>query len=261
MKRLFILVISLIFSFSVCGMAFAAPVDKVLYEQQEIKDLNVLWDRANQGIKDDNKFNFKSVIQGAPIGYDTEDKVTVQKLKEVQLADGKTETSYAATVFSGVKKPKQAASLNFDIRSLLADSKSWNEGDPATYSVQHVSTFYYNSYIDSQHQWKYVQPLKISSTWYRNDSSVAITNSNFGAQWEGSTDAQGSSYTWVKDSDYTYLGTPSIGTQYTKLIKSIPNLGYVNVSVAGGYVVFQQNSSLKRNGSSWNFTSAYKFTY
>lgn len=107
----------------------------------------------------------------------------------------------------------------------------------------------------------WVKPVKIDCKWYRVDSTVTISNSRYGAEWAGETSSSGGSLSWVDDSDYNYVSSPSFGTLYTNVIKSIPNSGYVNCSVVYGHVAFQQKDTLSRGGSSWTFQSQYVFQY
>lgn len=251
MKKLLALVLSIIFTVSLSNTSFASSGENIIEKNDQITDLNILWDRASRGISDDNSLKFKGEIKDNVEKFIVDKKSTTQLIKKVKKADGKIESEYATTVFTVITEPKKIASLSNKILYQVADSRSWDEYDSSV-SVRQVATYYYLKYSDGNLTW--IKPQKIDCKWYTSNS-VAVTSVKYGAEWAGETDFNNGSLSWVNDSDYSTLSSVSFGTLYTNTIKTIPNDGYVNCSVAGGYVAFGQQCKCTRGTSSWTFKS------
>ena len=241
---------------SICGSAFGTDGGKVVLEKNEITDIKILYDKASNRDTDDptDIKKFKAVLEGAPGYMVANKKVTTQKVREVEHADGSIESFYVTTTFADIKKPITLASTSNNLAwCLLAASKGWDEDD-SSISWRHVGTFTYSSYRDpSTNLW--VKPEKIDCKWYQLDSQVALTEGKYGMQWWGSNGS-----TFVGDSDYLYTPIPvSLGSNYSNTCKSVGGGGYINVTPIGCYVAGVQQSKLKRNTTTWTFKSDYLF--
>lgn len=263
MRKSLTMLLVLVFISLICTQAFAATNPEVILEKEEIKDLNILWQRASCGVSDikSDIDNFRAELKNAPVNMVVEKKATTQILKKVKRTDGNVETYYATTFFTilkdkdkDVKKSASTlklASLNsVKLPIMVAASKGWDEYDDS-YSIRHVGTFYYSSYRDSN-TILWVRPEKVEAKWYRADSSVSISSSRYGAEWLG----YNTSGKWCGREDYSNPLPMSWGKLYTN---TISNDGYINCTVAGCYVVGEQRDTLTRGGSSWESLSGYLF--
>lgn len=84
---------------------------------------------------------------------------------------------------------------------------------------------------------------------------IRLNVARTGMEWWG---YNGSST--VGDSDYYYPTIPlTWGYTYNNTCISVGGNGYIDVTPAGCYAVFQQKSSLKRYSTTWTFISDYMF--
>lgn len=269
MKKATTILLMLIFVMVTVSQAFATTQPEIIFQQKEIKDINKLWQKANKGISDlpSDAERFSAVLKDAPSNYVVDKKATTQILKKEKKNDGTIITSYVTTTFAIVKDndKKEGKSTLSDSRNdvklastklpdgileLLAASKSWDEYDDS-YSIRHEGKFYYSSYTDAS-SILWVRPEKVEGRWYRDDSSVSITSSRYGAEWLG-LNPNGE---WCGDSDFNNPLPISWGNLYSN---TISNDGYINCSAGGCYVVGEQRDQLQRGGSSWRFLSNYVF--
>lgn len=271
MKKTATILLILIFVMVTGSQALATEQPEIIYQQEEVKDINKLWQKANEGITDlsSDVENFKVQLVNAPSNYVVDKKATTQVLKKVKKADGTVITSYVTTTFAIVKdKDKDGKESNRAILGhrngillastklpeglfrLLAASKPWDEYDDS-YSIRHEGRFYYSSYRDADYI-LWVRPEKVEGRWYRDDSSVSITSSQYGAQWCG-FNADG---VWCGDNDFRDPLPISWGSLYSN---TISNDGYINCTAGGCYVNGEQRDQLSRGGTSWEFLSNFLF--
>ncbi|MEG6511356.1 hypothetical protein V6C32_05490 [Desulforamulus ruminis] len=259
MKKIFILFLSLVITVSMCGMSFASPAETILEQKDEITDLNLLWDRACEGLSDDKSFEIKAELKADSKDFISETKSTSQLLKKMKDEKGNIKSYYATTVFSKFKNPNKIASLNnYQIGRLVASSGRWDEKDPNTLSVTQVATYYYTKQILNGFTW--IKPEKIICRW-ETSNLTAVSNGKYGCKWQGETDFDGGSFYYTSDEDYVTTSSITLGTSYTNTIDPVPNDGFVNCSNMCGYVEFLQSCKCTRGGSSWSFQSNYRWQY
>jgi hypothetical protein len=241
--KLAILSLTVIFVLMFTGTCFAS--EKVLFEAKKIDDIDQLIDRAKKGITDDanDRKNFKASLKNAPHDLELENYVTTQKLKEVQREDGTIVTSYVTTMISDIKKLPNLAFACSDWLFLLA----WDTNDPS-YSMRHVGNIHYIEYRDSYGLY-YVKPQQSDYTWYRLDTQVNITSSQYGCEWY---DASHHGNNYKSPLPITY------GKTY---YSPDPNVGYIQCTALGYHVAFKQDDYLRNAGGNqtWEFCSERLF--
>lgn len=245
MKKIITMFLVIILTLSLSVFAFASTDDSgVIFEREEIKDVDELWERASKSITDDDTLIVKSEILDSNVNLKIKNKSTSQALRKVKKKDGAIETLYATTVFTSISKPVKVASLT---KIRVADSGRWDTWDPNG-CVNTVATYYYWKQIRGNYV--FIKPTKLDCKWFAINSTT-LSNGKYGAEWEGETKFTGGSYVW--NNDYATVSTISLGQLYTKVIKDIPNDGYINCSVGGGFVAFTQTCKATRGGSSWTW--------
>ncbi len=244
------MILSLIFTLSICGMSLASQEDSILIQKSQITDLSNLWERASKGISDDDSIKVRNELDGANVDKFIVDKrSTTQLLKKVKKNDGIIESEYVTTYFTTIYEPKKAASSLSNILFRIADSRNWDERD-SSMSARQIATYYYLKYSDGNLTW--IKPQKIECKW-DTSNLVAVSNGKYGAEWRGESNFSGAG--WVSSSDYNNVPSITLGTLYTNTINTIPNSGYINCSTGGGYVAFVQQCKCTKGSSSWTFKS------
>lgn len=260
MKKRFIAVMCAMF----CVLMFAMPVmanaatsgdtassnsiaPKIVYQANEIKDLDQLWQRAINNETDIPRIPFKDNVSlnGAPTSYISDLKQTTQKLEEIQNTDGTTATSYATTTFA-LANPNTSTS----------GSKNWNLYD-GSLTIQHIGTVYYTETTDvsggASQDW--VNVTGYYCRWQRAQDSQITTENSYYALWyygsNGNNFVGSHTNNYVPPTwGYTYYTAPSFG-----------GLGKgINVQPYGCYIVAKQEDTVCRSsGSQWDFTSEYEW--
>jgi len=139
---------------------------KLLYQSQEIKNVDKLFERAKNGVSDiesDKEGNGAvSQILKNKEGKQRDVRLykTTQKLKEIKLANGETETQYATTVIASVSR--------------TYDGNRSDSGSDVSVSVKSSSTFYWSNVTINgisciKHQ-------GASGSWVISDSNISISN-------------------------------------------------------------------------------------
>jgi len=249
-KQSILIVLFVFLTLLVTGTAFANQGEKVLFQADEITDLNILRERAEKRITDDTQDinRFKANLKNATGDTYIKNYATTQKLKEVKREDGIVITSYAVTVFSDLKEKKESdfiklASLTTDRGILLASNGSWNDDD-ITSLITHVATYYYSQYRDGNN-FLWVSPQQMTNVrWIEGTDSCVITSARYGCEWSD-RDHQGNNYaypdvTWIYDNTYS---------------RPDPGVGYIDCTSFGCHVVFEQRDQIQRYGSTWEFVT------
>lgn len=165
-----------LFSFSSVSICFGAPInansdEKIVFETEPITDLDILYERAENGISDkrEKMINTKAVLQ--KIGSNKLSEIdivqTTQCIKITEEDKGQKQTSYATTIFASIP----------NLPSLLKsyDEYDYDEDEDSTYSVRAYSTIYWNEYED-QYEILYGNLEKVIGGWQILDSRVYLSN-------------------------------------------------------------------------------------
>jgi hypothetical protein len=161
LKKIIGISLTLLLSLSMYSSAFAAKSENTLYEANEIKDLNVLFNKAFNGETDfkEDKKQFKTQANLTNENDKTKTKVatytTTQKLKVVEK-NGEKQTDYATTVFAVANVGMSASSSG----SSNVYKDTWDNG----LGIQAYSTYYY-SYTDDGPGAVYKKLTQASGGW------------------------------------------------------------------------------------------------
>jgi hypothetical protein len=173
--------LSLLLAPAAVASAATNHTPEVIYQKQEIKDLNQLMERAKKGISDAEAPNFKAVSQ--LVNKHTDEKLnaktmqTSQLLKDVVFPDGLQEKDFTTTVFASGVIPNTSQQLSYD-------------GTDSSISVSASSTFYWNEYTGSDGH-TYMNMTSASGYWTQLDSSVFLSNPRYTLVQNGGTLAGG----------------------------------------------------------------------
>lgn len=170
-KRFLCLMVTLVFFFNVFSVsgAFASSSPqihqvnpKVLFQKDEIKDINELFQRAKNNKSDINiKFNPKATLK------DDRGNIkklatyhTTQWLKKLEYSNGAEENFFATTAF--VVVPESTISSKYN-----------DKLDPQTYGVKAYATIYWTNVTDNgTTYWKFT---KASGGWQILDGTITIS--------------------------------------------------------------------------------------
>lgn len=239
MKKLFtlLLMLTLLLSSVAFQTAHAKTVPtatkKIIFQKQEITDLNTLFNRAINGKSDISTGNLRSSIklsddkdniQTNDINKPTVNQyITAQVLKESQTNTG-VEKDIAVTTF---------VTVNPLVTSSTRSGSKWD----SSYAVKAYSTIYYSSKIGSNGM-TYYKLTRAKGGWTNGDSSISLSGRKVvmgcsGNEAEQRVTHYPSGMTW----DYY---APSSWVYVSGVLK--PPVG------ATSYV------TLKRGGSTWTLT-------
>lgn len=202
MKKLLLsITFTLILLMNITSVAFASATEEinaneeyiVAEEFEEITDLDVLYQRAKNGVNEDMSVNIDlklNAVNVSPLGpgLETEDYTTSQLLKVETNDDGEVMETYATTTFTDVYDTS-----NVSINPYGSGSSYQDQLDP-TLGLRAYSTVYYNTLTKSGVSHRDL--TKVSGGWSILDSKYAITNQKvtYGAKgwsrYEGGTNGQ-----------------------------------------------------------------------
>lgn len=238
---------------------------RIIFEQEEINDLNILFDNAKKGITDYYGISTaKAELVNAKTGKSEAVKAftTTQLLKKVRLSDGQIKNSYATTNFSvltkkQVDKIKDQTSKSFSVQEYRNmydytwDSTGgvkaystiyWDEFPSTTFPItgsiqmEYVQGGYYN--YDTLHLGAKDNIVMMFQDGLSDVTGGGIFQNNSSNPWEPSS----STYTyyrpsgWVKVQDYQSSKVGSVN-QITIYTKSNPSntwlLNHQNLKYSG----------------------------
>ncbi len=251
-KKIILLLLCMILTFATSNVAFTSEKKvndyQTLFKQTEVTDISILWDRANKGEGDiEPKGSLtNSKLTNAPQNIIVDTKSTTQKLKQIKHLNGIIQTSYATTVFDTI--------VDTDESAVPLSADSWDRWD-GSYSFNHVSTYYYNIFVENNYTW--VQPSQMVSRWYKSGNDVSLVDAKTGFYWQGYNgvnQVSGEKYVWPLNEYNISYGSP----YWTSVSPSeIGGREYIRCAAVGERVVFEQVSILKRVNTTdtWTFTS------
>lgn len=237
LKIFFIMFLAAILcSWTTISIAIAGPNEqkneneRLIFETQEISDVNKILERAKHGITDlpgdTDKVHYN--ISG-PQGASVKKYVTTQKIKEIQKGN-KTIRTYITTAI-------------FDIEAICSTQK--DEVDTAI-SWRNVLKMTYDRITYNNENWGEI--LNIESTWTRLDSQVICKDAYIlagcnGLRFEGGTN--------VSKRSQRDIGYPDSGYTYNLIPPS--EWGHTCYTNDYTYIAAGSRSTLVRGSSSWKF--------
>jgi len=161
---------------------------KIVYEQKEITDKEILLERAKKGISDTDNNEIKEIdVKNARTGEVKKAKLytTTQKLKAEMLTSGGTRETFATTTIAEY------------------DGSRSNSGDDESYSVKAYSTFYWNE--ENHNNIKHLRLINATGSWVSSDSQIRTLYHKarllaFGWTFEGIWSSQQQDFTNVTSS-------------------------------------------------------------
>lgn len=199
---------------------------KIIFQQEEITDLNVLYEKAKKEKKDSSPS--QAILKGAK-GSTEIDTISTSQLLRVTENNGVSEETYSVTYF--------AEPTNAQLEA-LAENSSTRYKDDDSYSGRISSTFYYTNTTTAGQP--AVQLERASATFTILDSSVAMSNKQM----------------WLGASGWTSGGTVSQVTgRYTvtgnyRLVYAPSNWDPIATAPYKNFGVNAQ-ATLSRGGSTW----------
>ncbi|MED3645609.1 hypothetical protein P4475_02005 [Halalkalibacterium halodurans] len=170
-----------IFSLFLFNLTATAAKEKVIYEAEEITDINELYERARNGISDEpiknqNLPNWELTEKETEIRmnkhmseieeYATNQLLSVKKVGDVEVKE------YAATVFADIDLKEHSFEENDSFVSILGSTNrsKWDD----SVSVRAYSTIYFTE--STYRGMDYVRLDKVTGGWQRSDTSVSLSN-------------------------------------------------------------------------------------
>jgi hypothetical protein len=253
MKRFKLLMLSacLFTIFSIPMSAFAQgnssisnidkPKHNVIFSKAEIKDKDLLLERAKKGISDSDISKLPASLKNQHFVL-TDNKgnkkpiktvLTTQLLSEVQTPEGNIQ-NYALNVISDNK-------VSSVISPLATGGSQSNDGYDATYGVQSYSTIYYSIVFASPNQ---MRLDRVTGGWSLLDGSLALSNKSvvYGTTGTGTNS----------------LPVTQSATKYPSGWSFDYSTGFSKYVLAGGtwrpVIGATTKCTISRGGSSWTFS-------
>lgn len=230
-RRLFSLaVVAMLLVASASTYGYTAPRDlKVEFEAKEIKDKQVLFERAKKGITDlnDDKILTRGKLINVRTGKDEPARIytTTQLLKVETLPNGSKQSSYVTTGF---------------VVSPLDYAQYYDYNWDSTYSVKAYGTIYWNWWYDPNGV-SYFDLAKVDGGWSIADSTCSLSGQYAIVAENG----------WVYESGYHQQTTTKYPSGLT-FAYSAPST-WEPVSSSGNYQVGQTTyTRINRGGSAWD---------
>ena len=242
---MFVMIFMLLSSASVYADEYPSGFDSnTLYESAEIKDVKILFSRANSGISDiANEKGIKSAkITNLSSGEEKniETKSTTQLLKRKKSKNGAITNNYATTSFATIKNS------DLNVMSLLRNKYDYATED-RSYSVRAYSTIYWDEVVSDGIT--YYTLDHVSGGWSILDSQATISNRFVRLGQNG----------WVYGYGWKQQYTPwmSVSSIYTKYAyTSWSPVSSTSTNFVGG----SQRCIITQQGSSWWFVFAHNIT-
>jgi len=168
---------------------------EVIYQKQEVKDLNLLYDKAQKGITeiDQKHFAKNAEIQNQTTGltYKAKTFATTQLIKKEKMANGEVVESYATTSFAVIPELNADLTDTASQASTLAPSNydGWKYGQTwdSTSSCKAYATIYW-AFVYNGTQ-KHVKLLSVDGGWTLSGVTIASDYVNMGqtglSSWTG----------------------------------------------------------------------------
>lgn len=251
MKKIFYLsALLIIFTLSSAFNAFAAENIASLKKQLEITDLDILYEKAQNGISDNKEMdaqlqqNSTAILSGDKGTFSTNDVLsTTQKLTSEQTGEG-LEESYVTTTF---------ANVNFDELSkdsIIQPFAIGDQGDDeydTTVSVKAYSRIYYST--STKNNVTHYAITKVTGGWISYDAYVSFKNAKVSITQQGTTNYSGCTNGYCKDQTVTNTVSGSTFTYTDPMTswKPVTKNDYTLIAV-------KQTATLYDSSSSWGFT-------
>lgn len=225
---------------------------KDVKKYNEITDLNVLYERAKinkQDFKDSLKFKSEAKItpiqQGVAISESTsntlnaDDYQTSQLLEEITYADGTKSKTYVVTNLAVIQEAE-----NDSKKGIVALADKYREKWDDTGGLKAYSRLY----INETSGW--ISLSSVQGGWQIADSSYTIPNRRVRLNQSG----VGVNGAVMKQQDY-YPG----GLTFNYTAPSWPKVSTITSGAGQAYVGAGQYVTIKRGGSSWQFSWSNNF--
>src|SRR5690625_3501328 len=250
LKRLFALftVVAIVISLFVAGPPVFASESKgnVIYQKEEITDLDDLLKRAKNNITDVSSEDLPDfakqtgVFKGEKGSIESETFETTQLLSKEILPQDEIKQSFVTTVFSDIKQEQLATTSGENqFIALPSADKGGDEWDDSIGVRAHSRIYYSTSTYQGV---PHVDLTRVSGGWEHADSSLTLSNRrlNYGAEGPSKYGYAGSGQSTSRNltsNSYNYY-TPA---------------AWLPISTVAGYYQFGMNSwvTIKRNSSSW----------
>jgi hypothetical protein len=248
MKKIFYSLSALLILFTLSSSynAFAVEKSTHLKKVKEITDLDILYEKALNGITDnkemEGQLNSTAILSGDKGTFSTNDVLsTTQKLTTEQTVEG-IEESFVTTSFVTLDLNNDDTMFN-----ILADYDKGDEKYDPTKSVKAYSRIYYSS--SNKDGLTHYAITKVTGGWLSYDPYVSFKNAKVNITQQGKSNYGCSQYNC---SDQTVTNNVSGSTfSYTSPMTSWKPVGLT----AGVYYLYtQQTATIYDNSSSWNFT-------
>ncbi|MEK5645917.1 MULTISPECIES: hypothetical protein [Paenibacillus] len=212
------------------------------YSSQEIKDIDVLFERARSGISDinDNEISNSTVVIKNEKSGETKDAkaISTTQLLKIETKEGATKKSYSTTYFTSGYNG-----------SGHDDGDLW---DPSSYGVKAYSTLYWDFYYDNDGA-TYKDITSASGGWTISDSAYYLRNKTVRLFSYGSTPNH-TSQTVDKSfniSDSTNTFSVTAPSEWQPVV--ITDKAYRNLGVSQSCTIYDGTDS-----SSWSFSYEHK---
>jgi hypothetical protein len=240
LKRLSIFFIIFLLALSTFGFTTSAANKEkervlVLYEREEIKDIDKLFERAKNNISDinekKNKFSASLENNNTKQKDDLTILSTTQLLKSVKKNDGTIVNSYSTTVFAVTPSADGSGSKN---------KNGWD----SSYGIEAYSTYYYDYYNKSggTSPGEYRDLTSVKGGWKIHDSTISLSNRKV------TLGASGTSYNGYYVQQITDKYPTGNSFSY-----SAPS-SWEPVYMSNGSVGVTTTVTLKRGSSTWTLT-------
>lgn len=243
-KIIFSLVFALLLSFLTVSFSFAQPDTEkdniIVINKKPIMNTQILLERAKKGVTD---YNGILADCNKPEGLEVKKYVTTQKLKEIKMVNGNTQTSYLTTAF-------------YDI--LDSGGSKYDDEYDDSYSIRCRLDLYWET-VEDPYGVEYHRTDKSKATYYQADTQVIVNSADIkcgqtGNYYDPSTGDRGTSlFGW---DNVRSVNTPSFNTGY--ICYGSSSWPYVLSDVQGSGLFAAQESVLKRGTSTWDFVSYLK---
>jgi len=152
--------------------------ETVIYEKKEIKDLNKLYERAENNVTD-KKINIDKLSEEVEVTLNDKEvskdvSATTQLLKKTKDSEGNIDAYYTTTTFvDDIPASEEEASSGEVSASATSTSRKASKWDSSG-GVKAYSTVYYSvTYKDSV---PYQDLSKVTGGWSVSDSSISLSN-------------------------------------------------------------------------------------
>jgi hypothetical protein len=250
MKKIFysLSALLLIFTLSSSYNAFAVENSTSLKKEKEIKDLDILYEKARNGITDNKEIeaqlSSEVILSGNKGTFSTNDVLsTTQKLTSELTGEG-LEESYVTTTFVDVNLDELRKE---SIIQPFAD-KGGEGYDPKTISVKAYSRIYYDT--SNKDGLTHYAITKVTGGWQSYDAYVSFKNTQVQINQRGHSSYSGCSQGYCNDQTVTKPVSGSTFSYTSPMTSWNPIAKTDNFTLLGT----KQTATLYDQSSSWSFS-------